>query len=377
MDSWTPAQIGLMNAGGNDKCNSFLQSKGVPKTASIKEKYESDAAALYKEVLKARAEGRPEPTELVKKAPKKAAAASMGGVAGGGGGGGGGGSNDPNGMERLMGETDEQYIARQTRLREEARKRMAAKFGSSGMNGKRTMGGVGSSPHPSQSSSSFNMDALGDTLSSGLGTAASGFSSAFSFAKETVNSTSSKYSAKDVSNMGMGLWNSLSSGAKEVANTMNLDTSTLSMGSMSSSGGDGLSALQQRMQRERSARSGGVNYSGFGSDSMSNSMNSTDNTGIGNGTTNMNGSNMQSTRVATTSASTAQSNNDPNSVAPLEGETNEQYMERQVRIRNEAKAKLAAGTRSGTVSQMSAKKNKPVVKMKVDAGDDFFANFGA
>ena len=63
----------------------------------------------------------------------------------GGGGFGSGGSGaapkagtDPNGMERLAGETDEQYIARQTRLRDEAKARMAAKFGGGGM------GGVGS-----------------------------------------------------------------------------------------------------------------------------------------------------------------------------------------------------------------------------------------
>ena len=52
MDSWTPAQLKLMKAGGNDACNKYLHSKGVSKTASIKEKYESQAAALYKEVLK-------------------------------------------------------------------------------------------------------------------------------------------------------------------------------------------------------------------------------------------------------------------------------------------------------------------------------------
>lgn len=40
---------------------------------------------------------------------------------------------DRNGIERLTGETDEQYIVRQTRLRDEARARMAAKFGGGGM----------------------------------------------------------------------------------------------------------------------------------------------------------------------------------------------------------------------------------------------------
>ncbi|NCP90841.1 MAG: hypothetical protein GW827_11490, partial [Flavobacteriales bacterium] len=49
---------------------------------------------------------------------------------------------DPNGIERLTGESEEQYISRQTRLRDEAKARMAAKFGGGGM------GGVGSSSSP-------------------------------------------------------------------------------------------------------------------------------------------------------------------------------------------------------------------------------------
>ena len=93
--------------------------------------------------------GRPEPTELPKKAPPRNNQYNSGGMSSihsnGGGGFGSGGSGaarkagtDPNGMERLAGETDEQYIARQTRLRDEAKARMAAKFGGGGM------GGVGS-----------------------------------------------------------------------------------------------------------------------------------------------------------------------------------------------------------------------------------------
>lgn len=59
-------------------------------------------------------------------------------MSGGGGNKGGGGPPDPNGMERLPGESDADYVARQTRLRDEAKARMAAKFGGGGM------GGVGS-----------------------------------------------------------------------------------------------------------------------------------------------------------------------------------------------------------------------------------------
>ena len=138
MDSWTDKQLAVMKNGGNDKCNDYLKRNGIDARTPIKQKYESPVAQLYKEVLKARVEGRPEPTELPKPVPRQpykpspASGSSVGSASSFGAG-------DPNGMERLAGETDQQYIARQTRLRDEARARMAAKFGGSGM------GGVGSS----------------------------------------------------------------------------------------------------------------------------------------------------------------------------------------------------------------------------------------
>ena len=47
----------LMKLGGNAKCQSYLSSKGILPSTPIKQKYESDVAQLYKEILKARAEG--------------------------------------------------------------------------------------------------------------------------------------------------------------------------------------------------------------------------------------------------------------------------------------------------------------------------------
>lgn len=57
MDSWTPQQLSLMKLGGNQNCQSYLSSKGILPSTPIKAKYESDAAQLYKEILKARSEG--------------------------------------------------------------------------------------------------------------------------------------------------------------------------------------------------------------------------------------------------------------------------------------------------------------------------------
>lgn len=347
MDSWTPAQLKIMRAGGNDACNNYLHSKGVSKTASIKEKYDTDAAALYKEVIKARSEGRPEPTQLVKKPPKKkyvSPGASMPSAPSGG--------KDPNGMEKMAGESDAEYIARQTRLREQAKARMAAKFGNPN-GGSRTMGGVGSTPHPSQGGG-MGLDSFSDTLSSGFGTAASGLSSVFSLAKETVTSDSAKSVAKDMGSMGMGLWSSISSSAKEVANNLNVEGLNLGVGD-----DDGLSALNEKAKRERSTRSGSSMYAGFGSDARN--VN----------TANMNGGRQPAAPVVVTAQN-------QNSAAPLPGESDAQFMQRQMKIREEAQATATTAQRMTNKSASASAPSKPAVaKMKVDADDDFFSSFGA
>ena len=70
---------------------------------------------------------------------------------------------DPNGIERLSGESDEQYVMRQTRLRDEAKARMAAKFGGGGGGmggvGSNSMGGVGSAPSSNGYSAQSSMSA--------------------------------------------------------------------------------------------------------------------------------------------------------------------------------------------------------------------------
>ena len=64
MDSWSPEQMAIMKSGGNQQCQEFLAFYGMKRTFPIKKKYDSPAGDLYKAVLKARIEGRPEPTEL-------------------------------------------------------------------------------------------------------------------------------------------------------------------------------------------------------------------------------------------------------------------------------------------------------------------------
>jgi ADP-ribosylation factor GTPase-activating protein 1 len=118
------AQVAMMRAGGNQALLDWFKEHGIPQSTAIKIKYHSPSAALYKERLAAKVEGRPLPTELPKPEVTSNAPVSAGNNAGRG---------DPNGMERLLGESDAEYIARQQALRDAAQQRMKSKFGSGGL----------------------------------------------------------------------------------------------------------------------------------------------------------------------------------------------------------------------------------------------------
>jgi len=91
----------------------------------IPEKYNLPEAELYRERLRAKVEGRPLPTDLPKRErPQANATGAAGGAAG-----------DVDTIQRLPNETDEQYVARQRRLREAASARMREKFGGGRMTG--------------------------------------------------------------------------------------------------------------------------------------------------------------------------------------------------------------------------------------------------
>ncbi|KAK7393304.1 hypothetical protein VNO78_21856 [Psophocarpus tetragonolobus] len=59
MDSWSDLQIKKMEAGGNDKLNAFLAQYSIPKETEIVAKYNTNAAAVYRDRIQALAEGRP------------------------------------------------------------------------------------------------------------------------------------------------------------------------------------------------------------------------------------------------------------------------------------------------------------------------------
>lgn len=386
MDSWTEAQLAIMKGGGNEKCNQYLKSKGIDPRTPIKQKYESDAAQLYKEILKARVEGRPEPTSLPPKVQKSASAPpsanrSMGASSG---------PADPNGMERLPGESEQQYVARQTRLREEARARMQAKFGGAGMGGVGSSGMQGMGSNPNYSNGGYGGSGLDDVVSgvtsvfstglSLVGGAASTVSSSVSGMVRDPNASSSLASFGATAG---SFWGTLSSAASQVASSITQPEAD-----------DGLEALQREFAQNKPAQS---KYAGFGSNTMP----------------------MQAP-MGSHSASAPPSlgvqeapglpGEDRNGVGRLTGETDEQYVMRQTRLRDEAKARMAAkfggaglssasssappgqAPSSGNFGGMAATQQSggfgaaqaaprsgmatPVRKLSNDSADDFFASFG-
>lgn len=360
MDSWTDKQLALMKNGGNQKCNDYLKSKGIDPRTPIKAKYESDAAQLYKEILKARAEGRPEPTSL----PQKSAAPASkggGGTMNGFGGGGGGGGGDPNGLERLMGESDQQYISRQTRLKEEARARMAAKFGNSGGRmggvGSSSMQGIGSNPNYNSSSGGFGG---GPDLDNVLGSVTSAFSSGLSLVSSVVNDEQTRAAmGSSVSNLsnsvsvyGGSFWGALKSTVNDVATSMAQPDED-----------DGLAALQREFQSHKPAQS---KYSGFGSTTMNSGFSGgTASGGFGGFQQQPSTSSMNSGMAAFTPSSGGLEEapglpgEDRNGMERLTGESDEQYVVRQTRLRDEAKARMAAKFGGGGLSSASSSAGPP------------------
>lgn len=50
MDSWTDKEIKAMRVGGNQNLNDFFAQHNIPKDMPIKQKYNTPAAKLYREM---------------------------------------------------------------------------------------------------------------------------------------------------------------------------------------------------------------------------------------------------------------------------------------------------------------------------------------
>ena len=364
MDSWTEKQLALMKNGGNKKFNDYLKSKGIDPNTPVKAKYESDAAQLYKEILKARVEGRPEPTSLPPPKRRTAAPASappnMGGI---GGGGVGMGSNDPNGMERMVGETDQQYIARQTRLKEEARARMQAKFGNTGGRmggvGSSSMQGIGSNPNYDPNSGGYGTGIGAPDMDNVISSVSGAFSSGLSMVSSVVNDDSTRasvsYLGNTVSSVGGSFWNQFKTTVGDVATAV----------AQPDSQSDGLAALQRDIQSQLPTKS---KYGGFGSNQSAGtssgmfSGSSSSNNAMGS----MGGMSQQPMGGATPPAGEGALQEAPglpgedrNGMERLTGESDEQYVMRQTRLRDEAKARMAAKFGGGGLSSAGPSSSAP------------------
>lgn len=358
MDSWTEKQLSAMKTGGNKKSNDYLKAKGIDPNGPVKAKYESDAAQLYKECLKARIEGRPEPTSLPPPRNKRVTAPSSAPANMGSFGGGVSqmGSTDANGLERLRGETDQQYIARQTRLKAEAKARMQAKFGNGGRMGgvgSSSMQGIGSNPNYNPGSGyggSYGINA--PDMDNVINSVSGAFSSGLSLVSSAVNDQSTRATVSQFTNtataVGGSFWDSLKSTVGDVA------TSVAQPGA-----NDGLAALQRDIQEHKPRTS---KYSGFGSTNTS-TMNPSSSSMFD--SFGSNSSVMSSTFQPSSmrGAATPPTNGggvlqeapglpgeDRNGMERLTGENDEQYVLRQTRLRDEAKARMAAKFGGGGLS---------------------------
>ena len=355
MDSWTEQQLQIMKGGGNAACNEYLQSKSngsITARTPIRQKYDNPHAQLYKEVLKARVAGLPEPTSLPppKVRPQyepNPQSQQMNSISSNGmtmmNGGqphGSTNSNDPNGMERIMGETDEQYVARQTRLREEAKTRMAAKFGSGGLSSSSggRMQGIGSDSRYNPSSGGYGSSGGNDFDVSSLVT---GFGSVLGSAMNTAKSLADEQTLQAVKSTGASFWGGLTSTMTTVAASITAPNDA----------DDGLAQLQREFSSQKSAQPS--KYGGFGSDSATPTRSMNGFTGSSTMPSQPQQQPFSAGSGSLLQEATGLPHEDRNGIERLTGESDEQYVMRQTRLRDEAKARMAAKFGNGGLSSSS------------------------
>jgi len=170
MDSWTERQIKAIEmSGGNKKVVEFFGKREIDKGMQIAQKYNSKQAAFFRDQLKANVDGKAPTMSDPGRFDPATAAPSV-----------------ANGVEAKAGETVDEYNARQIKMKEDARARLAAKFGGNG-----GMGGVGSQGNSSQGGfqngrGSGDGEGLGAVLG-GVGCAVGGLAAGgWGFLKEKV-----------------------------------------------------------------------------------------------------------------------------------------------------------------------------------------------
>lgn len=140
MDAWTDRQIDAMRNGGNKKFLDALRDQHMPakmiqfdsvpemnvtNAAAMNKKYGSNVCEIFRKRIAAKLDGKEPPRFRDYVEP---------------------GVGDLNGMEALVGESEQDYVTRQAKLRMAAKQRMAAKMGGSGGGGMQGCGSGGYTP---------------------------------------------------------------------------------------------------------------------------------------------------------------------------------------------------------------------------------------
>lgn len=279
MDSWTEKQILQMQRGGNDAFREQFAAAGVPTDLSISEKYNTPQAEAYRQRLTATVEGRAPPS-LPQWDPsmRKPASSSFSSASYSGGGSAGG---DTRGVEALKGESEQDYVARQMKLREEARARMAAKFGGNGMQG---IGSGGETRAPQAPAGGLgDLSGAFSYFASTVTTAASSaasivkdkdlgskVSSGWSYLQNTISDPALSNNVKSSASSG---WSALSSGASAFLHTAQTVVDTAVGNDAAANSSNGLGSAFPRTNAELSTTG---KYSGIGSSNSSTSSSSRD-----------------------------------------------------------------------------------------------------
>jgi ADP-ribosylation factor GTPase-activating protein 1 len=195
MDAWKDREIRAMRVGSNAKMNAFFEKHGVSKL-SIKDKYDSPAAAMWRETISALKEGRAPPTDIKQfedeaeaerssQNARNSNSGSGGNSSGGGGGvtrtnsgtggqkssssmsGFGSSSNTSNGsgggsgssISAGGGSVSSDFVERELRARKEAEERLKAKFGDGGLKGQSISSSY--NPEPNRNNNNSTDDLLG------------------------------------------------------------------------------------------------------------------------------------------------------------------------------------------------------------------------
>jgi len=251
-------------------------------------------------------------------------------------------------------------------LKEEARARMQAKFGNKGGKmggvGSNPMQGVGSNPKYNPNSGGYGSGIGAPDMDNVINSVSGVFSSGLSMVSSAASAVTDESTKSTVSNLGStvssyggSFWNSLKTTAGDVATAV----------AQPDSQDDGLAALQRDMRSQIHVKS---KYDGFGSSNASNNNKTSPSIfgGMSNvgGMSNMGRMSQQPMRGGATTPSVGMASmgasglqeapglagEDRNGMESLTGETDEQYIMRQTRLRDEAKARMAAKFGSGGLS---------------------------